>query len=101
MCKFPQNFHTKTLGEITVFYAVISGDYRCIISGISKSDAIKLETLRQPGQNFWPKILTLFFTITSNYTSKHHAVEIFSKYSFRENSEINLTTGHATPRFNR
>ena len=25
-CAFPKNFHTRKLGEITVFYAVISND---------------------------------------------------------------------------
>ena len=53
-----------------------------------------IQALRQPSQKFWPKILTAyFFTVTSTYTSKDHAVKIFQNcmYSFRENWEINLT----------
>ena len=44
------------------------------------SGDILLKGLRQSSQKFWPKILTpYFFTVTSTYTSKDHAVKIFSK----------------------
>ena len=38
-CSFLQNYHTKKLGEITVFYAVIDDDYWTIFSVVDKFSA--------------------------------------------------------------
>ena len=42
ICAFPQNFHTRKLGEITVFYAVTN---TCLPENFSKLDVFRFDHL--------------------------------------------------------
>ena len=63
----------------------------------------ELKALKQPSQNFCPKILKfLFFTVTFTWPSKIMLWKHFQNciYSFRKNCEINLRICHTVPRVN-